>query len=55
MVKPSIALIRPRLEASGADIDRVHVVSAIATGNGNRRSFNLTHDVAKLEKSPSTA
>lgn len=41
--------IRPRLEAAGADLDRVHVVSAVATGSGKRRSFNLTHDIAKLE------
>jgi AAA domain-containing protein len=41
--------IRPRLEAAGADINRVHVVTAVTGDNGKRRSFNLSSDVAKLE------
>lgn len=41
--------IRPRLEAAGADLSRVHVISAVATGSGKRRSFSLASDVAKLE------
>lgn len=42
--------IRPRLEAAGADLRRVHVISAVAGEGGRRRGFNLGDDVAKLEE-----
>lgn len=41
--------IRPRLEAAGADLDRVHVVKAVEEDDGKRRMFNLQSDLAKLE------
>jgi hypothetical protein len=41
--------IRPRLEAAGADIDRVHVLTAIKDANGTR-GFNLARDLQQLEK-----
>lgn len=45
--------IRPRLDAAGADVDRVHVLEAISeydkTGELVRRSFNLKSDLIALE------
>jgi hypothetical protein len=41
--------IRPRLEAAGADLNRVHTISAVTDTRGKRRSFNLSDDIAKLE------
>jgi putative DNA primase/helicase len=42
--------IVPRLQAAGADPDRVHIVSAVATDNGkSRRMFHLEKDLAHLE------
>jgi putative DNA primase/helicase len=42
--------IRPRLDAAGADPDKVYVVSAVRGENGKgRRSFNLQGDLALLE------
>jgi putative DNA primase/helicase len=42
--------IRPRLEAAGADLDRVHVVTAVkANESGGRRTFDLTTDITQLE------
>lgn len=43
--------IRPRLEAAGADLDRVSIVSAVMRDNGKgRRSFNLQEDLRLLER-----
>ncbi|MEY9525606.1 hypothetical protein ABIF70_006747 [Bradyrhizobium japonicum] len=42
--------IRPRLEAVGADLKRVHVIEAVKTGEGKSRGFNITADLAKLEE-----
>ena len=42
--------IVPRLMAVGADLNRVHIVSAVATLDGNRRrTFNLQSDIKLLE------
>jgi putative DNA primase/helicase len=42
--------IRPRLDAAGADVTRVHQISAVRHGNGRgRRTFNLQADLALLE------
>ena len=40
--------IRPRLEAAGADIDRVHVLTAVQDA-GTIRAFNLARDLVTLE------
>jgi putative DNA primase/helicase len=45
--------IAPRLLAAGADLDRVHIVSAVQDGNGKtpgRRSFNFQTDLDLLEQ-----
>jgi AAA domain len=42
--------IVPRLLAAGANLDRVHVVSAVQEVAGNRRALNLQNDLALLEK-----
>jgi putative DNA primase/helicase len=42
--------IIPRLLAAGADLSRVHVVSAVRNAYGSRRSLNLQHDLDLLEK-----
>jgi hypothetical protein len=42
--------IRPRLEATGADIDHVHVVGMVTDQDGNRRLFNLRTDLNKLRR-----
>jgi putative DNA primase/helicase len=43
--------IRPRLDAAGADVREVHLISAVAQKNGTgRRSFNLQADLGELEK-----
>jgi putative DNA primase/helicase len=42
--------IRPRLEVAGADLDRVHVITAVKINQkGGRRTFDLTRDIAQLE------
>jgi putative DNA primase/helicase len=42
--------IRPRLDAAGADPNKVYVISAVRGENGKgRRSFNLQADLALLE------
>jgi hypothetical protein len=41
--------IIPRLIAAGADLKRVHVVSAVREVNGNRRTLNLENDIGLLE------
>lgn len=45
--------LRPRLEAAGADLDRVHVLEAVVNGYSGdgrqqRRSFNLQQDIEAL-------
>ena len=42
--------IIPRLLAAGADVKRVHVVSAVRNSDGSRRAINLQHDLDLLEK-----
>jgi putative DNA primase/helicase len=43
--------IVPRLIAAGADIERIHIVSAVLLQDGKgRRTFNLQADLALLEK-----
>ena len=42
--------IRPRLEAAGANVARVHVVKMVNTGEGHSRTFNLATDLAMLER-----
>ena len=42
--------IVPRLLAAGADLERVHVVSAVRHTDGSRRSLSLQHDLDLLEK-----
>ena len=42
-------VIRPRLEAAGADLDRVHVVEAAKEPDGRERTFDLQQDIAALK------
>jgi AAA domain-containing protein len=43
--------IVPRLMAAGADLNRVHIVSAVGTEDGkSRRTFNLQSDLELLER-----
>ncbi|MGL5448055.1 MAG: AAA family ATPase [Rhabdaerophilum sp.] len=42
--------IRPRLEAAGADLVRVHVMQAVRTQNGGLRGLSLITDIQKLER-----
>jgi hypothetical protein len=42
--------IRPRLEAAGADVSRVHMLEAVRTNEGGRRGLDLSRDIAQLEK-----
>jgi hypothetical protein len=43
--------IRPRLEAAGADVRRVHIVQAVLDVDENReRTFNLQRDLEQLEQ-----
>jgi putative DNA primase/helicase len=41
--------IIPRLLVAGADVERVHVVSAVRNSDGGRRAINLQHDLDLLE------
>ena len=42
--------IRPRLDAAGADVSAVHLISAVRQADGKgRRTFNLQADLALLE------
>lgn len=41
--------IRPRLEAAGANINRVKVLKAVTVANQGKRSFQLQTDLAKLQ------
>jgi predicted ATP-dependent serine protease len=42
--------IVPRLLAAGADLNRVHVVSAVRNADGSRRTLNLQNDLDLLER-----
>ena len=42
--------IIPRLLGAGADVKRVHVVSAVRDSHGNRRALNLQSDLDLLER-----
>jgi putative DNA primase/helicase len=42
--------IRPRLEAAGANIDRVYVIKATKLPKGAKRTFDLTQDLERLER-----
>jgi hypothetical protein len=42
--------IIPRLMAAGANLNRVHVVSAIRNADGSRRTLSLQNDLELLEK-----
>jgi putative DNA primase/helicase len=41
-------VIRPRLEAAGADLKRVHVINAALSKDGKQRTFDLQTDLAEL-------
>lgn len=46
--------LRPRLEAAGADLSKVHIVEAVrinVSGQAVEKGFNLTTDLPKLEAS----
>ena len=47
--------IRPRLEVAGADLTRVHAITAVKLKNNGRRTFDLTQDIARLEQAVTTA
>lgn len=40
--------VRPRLDAAGADVDRIHVVEAVRNSTGATRTFNLAADLDAL-------
>lgn len=42
--------IRPRLEAAGADLNRVFVIDAVPEDNDQLREFSLVKDIARLGK-----
>ena len=42
--------IVPRLLAAGADLSRVHMVSAVRKADGSRRALNLQNDLELLER-----
>lgn len=42
--------IRPRLEAAGADLTKVHVLEAVYDKKGDRRLFSIKDDIARLEE-----
>jgi len=42
--------VRPRLDAAGADVSRVYIVSAVRVDDGSRRSFNIQADLVLLEQ-----
>jgi putative DNA primase/helicase len=43
-------VIRPRLEAAGADLKRVHVINAVLSKDGKRRTFDLQTDLTELRR-----
>jgi RecA-family ATPase len=42
--------IRPRLEAAGADLRRIHIVENTIDDYGGQRPFNLVTDIPRLDK-----
>jgi RecA-family ATPase len=42
--------IRPRLDAAGADVSKVHALTTVRQRDGSMAPFNLKRDVPKLEK-----
>jgi putative DNA primase/helicase len=42
--------IRPRAEAAGADLDRIHYLRAVLDANGHRSTFSLQSDLAQLRE-----
>jgi hypothetical protein len=40
--------IRPRLEAAGADLDKVAILTSVTTGEGKTRTFSLQTDLERL-------
>jgi putative DNA primase/helicase len=42
--------VRPRLDAAGADVNRIHVVEAVRNPEGLTRTFNLAADLEALER-----
>lgn len=42
--------VRPRLDAAGADVTKVYIVSAVRIDDGSRRSFNIQADLLLLEQ-----
>jgi hypothetical protein len=42
--------VRPRLDAAGADVSKVYIVSAVKVDDGSRRSFNIQADLLLLER-----
>jgi AAA domain/Primase C terminal 2 (PriCT-2) len=47
--------IRPRLEVAGADLDRVHAITAVKLKKNGRRTFDLTQDIERLYHSVASA
>ena len=43
-------VLRPRLEAAGADLDRVFVLPAVGDFGGERRAFDMRRDAGVLEQ-----
>lgn len=41
--------VRPRLDAAGADVEKVYTITAVTEGKKGNRSFNLQTDLAALE------
>ena len=41
--------VRPRLDAAGADVSRVHLLQAIRDRDGDERHFDLTRDLKPLQ------
>jgi putative DNA primase/helicase len=46
---PAAETLRPRLEANGADLDRVHVIQELSDEQGSR-AFSLLVDLRRLDK-----
>ena len=42
--------IRPRLEAAGADLTKIHVLEAVYDKRGDRRLFSIKDDIVRLEE-----
>jgi hypothetical protein len=42
--------IRPRLEAAGADLDRIYILDAVLDEQGKPRPFNLAYDLQRLSE-----